>query len=53
MDMGQSYISVTQDKLPEAETVSDRFHVAKHIREAVYRVRRTSTARSQQLATRD
>ena len=43
MDMWEPYIQSTRAHLPEAETkiVFDKFHVAKHLHDAVDRVRRT------------
>jgi transposase len=42
MDMWDPYIASTQEHLPEAESkiVFDKFHIAKHLSEAVDRVRR-------------
>jgi transposase len=39
-DMWQPYIQVLGEKAPQAEVVFDRFHVVKHLNEAVDQVRR-------------
>lgn len=40
MDMWPAYASSTEEHVPEAKIVHDRFHIAKHLNEAVDRVRR-------------
>lgn len=40
IDMWQPYIGSTQEHVPEADIVHDRFHIAKHLGEAVDQVRR-------------
>jgi transposase len=40
MDMWQPYLASTQKQAPEAEIVHDKFHVSKHLNEAVDQVRR-------------
>ncbi len=40
MDMWSAYISAVEDVLPSADIVFDRFHVKKHLGEAVDKVRR-------------
>lgn len=40
MDMWPAYIGAVEDVLPEAAIVFDRFHIKKHLNEAVDRVRR-------------
>lgn len=40
MDMWAPYIRATQDHAPEADIVFDKFHVAKHLGDAVDKVRR-------------
>jgi transposase len=41
MDMWPAFINAVGEKLPEAEVVFDRFHVSKHMGEAVDAVRRS------------
>ena len=40
LDMSPSFIAATQASVPQAELVHDKFHVAKHLNEAVDKVRR-------------
>lgn len=40
MDMWSAFIGSATEHVPEAEIVHDRFHIAKHLNEAVDRVRR-------------
>jgi transposase len=40
MDMGASFAAATRNMAPDAKIVFDRFHVAKHLNEAVDKVRR-------------
>lgn len=40
MDMSQAYIGSAEQHVPEADIVHDRFHIAKHLGEAVDQVRR-------------
>lgn len=42
MDMWQPYIASTREHAPAAEIVHDKFHVSKHLNEAVDQVRRPS-----------
>ena len=41
MDMSAAFQAASEAKMPQAEIVHDRFHVAKHLNEAVDKVRRT------------
>jgi transposase len=41
MDMWGPYRGVIKAKLPHAEIVADRFHVTKHLNEAIAKIRRT------------
>ena len=41
MDMWAPYVSATEEAVPRAEIVHDKFHVAKHLNEAVDKVRRS------------
>jgi transposase len=40
LDMSAAFIAATQSTVPQAELVHDKFHVAKHLNEAVDKVRR-------------
>lgn len=40
LDMWQAFISLAQEKLPEAEIVHDKFHLIKYLNEAIDKVRR-------------
>ena len=40
MDMGAQFIGAAKETIPEAKIVHDRFHVSKHLNEAVDKVRR-------------
>lgn len=40
MDMSAAFLAAAEAKMPHAEIVHDRFHVAKHLNEAVDKVRR-------------
>jgi transposase len=40
LDMSAAFIAATQSSVPQAELVHDKFHVAKHLNEAVDKVRR-------------
>jgi transposase len=40
LDMGAGFIAAVKDTIPEAKIVHDRFHVSKHLNEAVDKVRR-------------
>src|SRR5690606_17918642 len=40
MDMWQVYVNSVDAHVPDAEVVHDRFHIAKHLNEAVDQVRR-------------
>ena len=46
MDMWGPYRSVVKTKLPQAEIVADRFHVTKHLNEAIAKIRRTLQAKA-------
>lgn len=46
MDMWGPYRGVVKTKLPQAEIVADRFHVTKHLNEAVAKIRRTLQAKA-------
>jgi transposase len=41
MDMSAAFEAAAEAKMPQAEIVHDRFHVSKHLNEAVDKVRRT------------
>lgn len=45
MDMWEPYLASTREHAPEAEIVHDKFHVAKHLNEAVDQVRRQENKR--------
>ena len=45
MDMGANFVAATRQAAPQAAIVHDRFHVAKHLNEAVDRTRREESAR--------
>ena len=40
IDMWEPYLSITSQTAPQAQIVHDKFHVAKHLNEAVDQVRR-------------
>jgi transposase len=40
MDLWQSFISMAEEKLPQAEIVHDKFHLIKYLNEAIDKVRR-------------
>src|SRR5262249_60092312 len=40
IDMWEPYLSITAQAAPQAQIVHDKFHVAKHLNEAVDQVRR-------------
>jgi len=40
MDMWQTYVNSVDSHVPDAEVVHDRFHIAKHLNEAIDQVRR-------------
>lgn len=46
MDMWGPYRGVVKAKLPHAEIVADRFHVTKHLNEAIAKIRRTLQAKA-------
>jgi len=46
MDMWGPYRGVVKTKLPQAEIVADRFHVTKHLNEAIAKIRRTLQAKA-------
>jgi Transposase len=48
MDMSTAYEAAAEAKMPHAEIVHDRFHVAKHLNEAVDKVRRTEHRKLQE-----
>lgn len=41
MDMWQAYQNSVDSHVPDAEVVHDRFHISKHLNEAVDQIRRT------------
>ena len=45
MDMSAGFANATRQKVPEADIVHDRFHVSKHLNEAVDKVRREENQR--------
>lgn len=49
MDMWKAYISVVEEKLPQAEIVHDRFHLIKHLNEAIDKVRRREVKTHEEL----
>jgi transposase len=48
MDMWGPYRGVVKAKLPQAEIVADRFHVTKHLNEALAKLRRTLQTQANQ-----
>lgn len=48
MDMGAAFEAAAEAQMPQAEIVHDRFHVAKHLNEAVDKVRRTEHRKLQE-----
>jgi transposase len=48
MDMWGPYRGVVKAKLPHAEIVADRFHVTKHLNEAIAKIRRTLQTKANQ-----
>lgn len=49
MDMWKAYISVTKEKLPNAEVTHDRFHLVKYLNEAIDKVRRREVKTNDEL----
>ena len=47
MDMWEPYITVVGKKAPQARVIFDRFHIVKHLNEAVDKTRRELSARAQ------
>ena len=45
MDMGANFAAATRQAAPQAAIVHDRFHIAKHLNEAVDRTRREESAK--------
>ena len=48
MDMSAAFEAAAEAKMPHAEIVHDRFHVSKHLNEAVDKVRRTEQRKLQE-----
>jgi transposase len=48
MDMSAAFEAAAEAKMPQAEIVHDRFHVSKHLNEAVDKVRRTEHRKLQE-----
>jgi transposase len=49
LDMWQAFISVAEEKLPEAEIVHDKFHLIKYLNEAIDKVRRREVKKHAEL----
>lgn len=49
MDMWKAYMSVSKDKLPNAEIVHDRFHLIKYLNEAIDKVRKREVKTNEEL----
>lgn len=49
MDMWKAYINSVKELLPQAEIVHDRFHLIKHLNEAVDKVRRREVKKHKEL----
>lgn len=49
MDMWKAYMSMAQQKLPQAALVHDRFHLVKYLNEAIDKVRRREVKTQDQL----
>lgn len=49
MDMWKAYLSVTKQKLPNAEIVHDRFHLVKYLNIAIDKVRRKEVKEQEEL----
>lgn len=49
MDMWKAYLSVSKEKLPNAEIVHDRFHLVKYLNEAIDKVRRREVKTNEEL----
>ncbi len=48
MDMSAAFEAAAEARMPQAEIVHDRFHVSKHLNEAVDKVRRTEHRKLQE-----
>lgn len=49
LDMWKAYLSVSKQKLPNAEIVHDRFHLVKYLNEAIDKVRRREVKTNEEL----
>ncbi len=49
MDMWKTYITVSEERLPNAEIVHDRFHLVKYLNEAIDKVRRREVKTNEEL----
>lgn len=49
MDMWKAYLSVSKEKLPNAEIVHDRFHLVKYLNEAIDKVRKREVKTNEEL----
>ena len=49
LDMWKAYLSVSKEKLPNAEIVHDRFHLVKYLNEAIDKVRRREVKTNEEL----
>jgi transposase len=49
MDMWKSYMNATNDYLPKADVIHDRFHLVKHLNDAVDKVRRREVKSHEEL----
>jgi len=49
MDMWKAYMTVTAEKLPNAERVHDRFHLVKYLNDAIDKVRRREVKTNEEL----
>src|SRR5699024_11171113 len=49
VDMWKAFISITKEKMPNAEIVHDRFHLVKYLNEAIDKVRRREVRTQEEL----
>ena len=49
MDMWRAYLSIAKEKLPNAEIVHDRFHLVKHLNDAIDKVRKREVRTNEEL----
>jgi len=49
MDMWKAYLSVSKEKLPNAEIVHDRFHLVKYLNDAIDKVRKREVKDNEEL----